>query len=93
MEKDAKLKLRGVTSLGYEAMDINMAHGVAADNPLGKDARVRAALEAAIDRKALNQVVMDSRFVPDNQAELPTSPISTRISRYRHATSRRRGRC
>ena len=74
VEKDPKLKLRGVTSLGYEAIDINLAHGPAADNPLGKDARVRAALEAAIDRNALNQVVMDGRFVPDNQAELPTSP-------------------
>jgi peptide/nickel transport system substrate-binding protein len=74
VEKDAKLKLRGVTSLGYEAIDINLAHGAAADNPLAKDARVRAALEAAIDRAALNQVVMDGRFVPDNQAELPTSP-------------------
>jgi peptide/nickel transport system substrate-binding protein len=74
VEKDPKLKLRGVTSLGYEAIDINLAHGPAADNPLAKDVRVRAALEAAIDRKALNQVVMDGRFVPDNQAELPTSP-------------------
>jgi peptide/nickel transport system substrate-binding protein len=74
VEKDARLKLRGVTSLGYEAIDINLAHGPAADNPLAKDPRVRAALEAAIDRNALNQVVMDGRFVPDNQAELPTGP-------------------
>src|SRR5215469_8616634 len=75
VESDPKLKLQGVTSLGYEAIDINLAHGPAADNPLAKDARVRAALEAAIDRQALNQVVMDGRFVPDNQAELPTSPF------------------
>jgi peptide/nickel transport system substrate-binding protein len=74
VEKDAKLRLRGVTSLGYEAIDINMAHGPAANNPLAKDPRVRAALEAAIDRDALNKVVMNGRFVPDNQAELPTSP-------------------
>ena len=73
VEKDPKLRLRGVTSLGYEAIDVNLAHGPAADNPLAKDPRVRAALEAAIDRNALNQVVMDGRFVPDNQAELPTS--------------------
>jgi peptide/nickel transport system substrate-binding protein len=78
VEKDPKLKLRGVTSLGYEAIDINVAHGPAADNPLAKDARVRAALEAAIDRDALNKVVMDGRFVPDNQAELPTSPYFNR---------------
>ena len=74
VEKDPKLKLQGATSLGYEAIDINLAHGPAADNPLAKDPRVRAALEAAIDRRTLNQVVMDGRFVPDNQAELPTSP-------------------
>jgi peptide/nickel transport system substrate-binding protein len=74
VEQDKQLRLRGVTSLGYEAIDINLAHGPAADNPLAKDARVRAALEAAIDRNALNKVVMDGRFVPDNQSELPTSP-------------------
>ena len=73
VEQDPKLRLQGVTSLGYEAIDVNLAHGSAADNPLAQDARVRAALEAAIDRQALNQVVMDGRFVPDNQAELPTS--------------------
>jgi peptide/nickel transport system substrate-binding protein len=74
VEKDPHLKLRGVTSLGYEAIDINLAHGPAADNPLAKNPLVRAALEAAIDRDALNKVVMDGRFVPDNQSELPTSP-------------------
>jgi peptide/nickel transport system substrate-binding protein len=74
VEKDPKLELQAVTSLGYEAIDINLTHGPAADNPLARDPRVRAALDAAIDRTALNQVVMDGRFVPDNQAELPTSP-------------------
>jgi peptide/nickel transport system substrate-binding protein len=74
VEKDPKLELQGVTSLGYEAIDINLAHGPAAENPLARDPRVRAGLEAAIDRAALNKVVMDGRFVPDNQAELPTSP-------------------
>ena len=38
VQQDAKLKLQGVTSLGYEAIDINMGHGPAADNPLAKDA-------------------------------------------------------
>jgi peptide/nickel transport system substrate-binding protein len=75
VEHDPKLRLQQVTSLGYEAIDINLDHGPAADNPLAKDPRVRAALEAAIDRQALNQVVMDGRFVPDNQSELPTSPF------------------
>ena len=85
VQQDPKLKLQGVTSLGYEAIDINMGHGPAADNPLAKDPRVRAALEASIDRAALNKVVMDGRFVPDNQSELPASvyfnkdfPVPTR---------------
>jgi peptide/nickel transport system substrate-binding protein len=75
VEQDSRLKLRGVTSLGYEAIDVNLGHGPAAENPLAKDPRVRAALEASIDREALNKVVMDSRFVPDNQSELPNSPF------------------
>jgi peptide/nickel transport system substrate-binding protein len=79
VEKDAKLRLHQVTSLGYEAIDINLAHGPAADNPLARDPRVRAGLEAAIDRNALNQVVMDGRFVPDNQAELPASPYFNQV--------------
>ncbi len=73
VQQDPKLKLQGATSLGYEAIDINMGHGPAADNLLAKDSRVRAALEASIDRAALNKVVMDGRFVPDNQSELPAS--------------------
>ena len=70
-----------------------MAHGPAADNPLAKDPRVRAALEAAIDRDALNQVVMEGRFVPDNQAELPTSPYFNTAFLCRRATSPKPRRC
>ena len=35
--------------------------------------RVRAALEASIDRVALNQVVIDGQFIPSNQFEAPGS--------------------
>jgi peptide/nickel transport system substrate-binding protein len=38
-----------------------------ANSPLGKSAAVRQALEAAIDREALNQVVFNGEFVPGNQ--------------------------
>jgi peptide/nickel transport system substrate-binding protein len=55
------------TALAYYSMSINLA---AADSPL-KDARVREALEAAIDRGVLNQVVMDGQFIPSNQFEAP----------------------
>ena len=34
---------------------------------------MREAFEAAIDRNVINSVVLEGLFVPDNQAELPTS--------------------
>jgi peptide/nickel transport system substrate-binding protein len=39
---------------------------------------VRAALEAAIDRAAINKVAMEGLFVPNNQTELPASPFYNR---------------
>ena len=74
VQADPKLRIARASSLGYEALTINVGNGPAADTKFGRDARVRQALELAIDRNALNQVVMEGQFVPDNQAELPDSP-------------------
>src|SRR5207248_5989671 len=63
----AKLKLVTAVSLGFQGVMLNLSNGAKAANPLGKDARVRQALELAIDREALNQVVFNSEFVPGNQ--------------------------
>jgi peptide/nickel transport system substrate-binding protein len=71
---DARLKLATATGLGHTGIAFNLGNGPAADNPFGRDKRVRAALEAAIDRKVINQVVMDGLFVPTNQTEPPGSP-------------------
>jgi peptide/nickel transport system substrate-binding protein len=60
---DPKLKLASALWLGYMGIDVNER----ADNPLGKSVAVRQALEAAIDREALNQVVFNGEFVPGNQ--------------------------
>ena len=60
---DPKLKLASALWLGYMGIDVNER----ANNPLGKSAAVRHALEAAIDREALNQVVFNGEFVPGNQ--------------------------
>jgi peptide/nickel transport system substrate-binding protein len=72
--KDAHLKLFSITSLGYTGLTINTNNGERAKNPLGQDARVRQALELAIDRAALNQVVFNGEFQPGNQWEPPSSP-------------------
>ena len=44
-----------------------MAKTDKAKNPLGQNAKVRQALELAIDREAINQVVFNGEFVPGNQ--------------------------
>ncbi len=69
VKKNPKLKLISQPALAYYSMSINLA---APDSPL-KDPRVRAALEASIDRSVLNQVVFDGQFIPSNQFEAPGS--------------------
>jgi peptide/nickel transport system substrate-binding protein len=71
---DAKLRLVTTPGLGYAAIAFNLANGAASDNPMGRNPKVRAAFEAAIDRNVINQVALEGRFVPNNQTELPTSP-------------------
>jgi peptide/nickel transport system substrate-binding protein len=61
------LKLATALELGYQGIDINVANGDASKGPLGQSAKVRQALELAIDRAALTQVVFNGEFVPGNQ--------------------------
>ena len=61
-------------SIGWFGLLVNVNNGPAADNPLGKDARVRRAFDLAIDRDALNQVVFNGEFVPGNQWVNPQHP-------------------
>jgi peptide/nickel transport system substrate-binding protein len=71
---DPKLKLATALSLGYMGLDINVGNGEAAKNPLGSAAKVRQALDYAIDREALNHVVFNGQFVPGNQWVSPENP-------------------
>ena len=70
---DSKLKLNELPDLSYFGLTINLANGEKAKNPLGQNAKVRQALELAIDREALNQVVFNGEFVPGNQWISPTN--------------------
>ena len=74
VRKDRRLKLLGITGLGYTGITINLANGERSRTPLGQDARVRQALELSIDRAALNQVVFNGEFQPGNQWVPPTNP-------------------
>lgn len=64
---DKALKVASTANLGYQGITINTNHGEAANQPMGKDKRVRQALSLAIDRKVLSQVVFDGLYEPMNQ--------------------------
>ena len=72
---DPHLQLAVGDGLAYNGINFNLANGPAAANPLGRDARVRAAFEAALDRGAINQVVYNGLFTPTLQANPPISPF------------------
>ena len=68
-----RLRMAQQIDLGYMGMTLNVAKGEAAKGPLGSDARVRQALDAAIDREAINEVVFSGSAMPGNQWVNPTN--------------------
>jgi peptide/nickel transport system substrate-binding protein len=75
IKADPKLKLATQIEIGYQGLTLNLANGEAGRNgPFGKDPRVRQALEAAIDRKALSDVVFNGEVLPGNQWISPRNP-------------------
>src|SRR3954454_24576865 len=73
VRSDPKLALTNALSLGYEGITINIGNDKA-KGPLSQSAKVRQALDLAIDREALNQVVFNGEFVPGNQWVNPEHP-------------------
>jgi peptide/nickel transport system substrate-binding protein len=75
LSKDPKLKVARITEIGYQGITINVGKSERAQqNPLGKDPRVREALELAIDRQGIVQVVMDNEATVGNQWVAPNNP-------------------
>jgi len=75
VKADPKLRLVVSDALGYVGVTNNLANGKRADNPYGKDARVRQAFSLAIDRAALVQVVFNGMYAPAMQAVSASSPF------------------
>ncbi len=73
VKADPKLRVLTSPSIAFFSLFINTAHGPQADNPLGRDKRVREAFEKSLDRSVINQVVYDGQFVPNNQTQPPGS--------------------
>ena len=68
---DAKLKVSGVPELGFQVIRLNVNNG-----PKGKllaDARVRQAIELAIDRATLVKTVFADEYIPGNQFVSPSN--------------------
>ncbi len=74
IRSEPKLKLATALSLGYMGLDINVGSGEQAKNALGTSAKVRQALDYAIDRDAINKVVFNGEFAPGNQWVSPENP-------------------
>ena len=75
VRRDPKLSLTSVPSLGYGALTINTGDYAKANTPLGRDPRVRRALELSLDRAALSQVVFAGTYKPNAQATSALSPL------------------
>ncbi len=71
--KDSRIKLSEIVGLAYQGIDVNLANGPRAKNPMGEDPRVREAFDLTIDRDALNQVVFNGAFLAGNQPVPPES--------------------
>lgn len=71
LRADRRVKLHFGPSLAVNYLAINVGNGKRAETPLGSNKLVRAALDAAIDRNALNQVAFEGLFTPANQSVPP----------------------
>ncbi|MFD2239136.1 ABC transporter substrate-binding protein [Aureimonas populi] len=74
VEGDANLELVVAPTLGYQAIRINTDNGPRSENPLGQDPRVRKALQLALDKSIITQVVGNNIWEPAQQPFPPTSP-------------------
>lgn len=69
------LKLATQIEIGYQGITLNIANGEAGTNgPFGKSPKVRQALEAAINRDALIEVVFGGEYLSGNQWVSPKNP-------------------
>src|SRR5579862_226750 len=77
VQSDSRLVLSTASELGYLGLTINTDKDKS-NGALSRSAKVRQALDLAIDREALNQVVFNGEFTPGNQWVSPTHPYYQR---------------
>jgi len=74
VRSNSNLVLSTAPELGYLGLTININNDKS-KGALSQSAKVRQALDLAIDREALNQVVFNGEFTPGNQWVPPTHPF------------------
>ena len=73
VKADPNLKLSTALEIGYQGMTLNINNDKN-KGPLSQSEKVRQALDLAIDRDAINQVVFNGEFKPGNQWVSPEHP-------------------
>lgn len=76
VRSDANLNFLSSAGLGYQGLTVNVGDNPRASGPLGKDKRVRQALQLAIGRDIINEVVGNGLFEPAQQPFPPESPYN-----------------
>jgi peptide/nickel transport system substrate-binding protein len=74
IERDSRFKLLKMVDIGYYGITINVGKSELSQKPLGRDPRVREALDLSLDREALVQIVMEGEAQPGNQWVAPSNP-------------------
>ncbi|WP_047464198.1 ABC transporter substrate-binding protein [Rhizobium rhizogenes] len=74
VKSDSNLVYADAIGTGWLGVYANVGNGPRADNPLGKDKRLRQAFSLAIDRDATMQIVYDGTGLAGNQPFSPNSP-------------------
>lgn len=75
IKADPKLAMATQIEIGYQGLTLNLSNGpLGKDGPFGKSAKMMQALEAAIDREAINAVVYNGEGMAGNQWVSPKSP-------------------
>jgi peptide/nickel transport system substrate-binding protein len=75
LKGDSRFKVARIVEIGYQGITINVGKSdLAQKNPLGKDPRVREALELSLDRQGIVQVAMDGEAEVGNQWVAPNNP-------------------
>jgi peptide/nickel transport system substrate-binding protein len=74
LRNDNRFRIAKIVEIGYQGITINVGKSdLAQKNPLGKDPRVREALELSLDRDAIVKVAMEGEAQPGNQWVAPTN--------------------